>query len=1125
MSRIRRLAKFRNKRTAYEAPKFGFNPHLDEGTDGDWFVDGINGNDLNNGTSIQTAFKTIGKAVSVMSGGQVVRIAAGTYREGTFDLGTKNGTPGNPTVFAGYKDQKPVITGAEVITGWVQCTISDQANVGSNYANVYKKVINTSEFASASASAAFLHENGEMCYLASERNFDPKYPMLENDTKQFMEAEQVNVVATKIISYKKTSITDKYTKTQLDRAKIWFHYSPNANAATTITFDDVNKLMVLTDQTRVYATGDVAANKFALFNILPNIKQGEWGYINNLDGAGTTTLFIWPRNVANLTNRIEYSKRSKCFWLGSEGHDFEIKSLIIRQYSSSGVSYNDEYPIYAGSVSGTGVKSNIMLSNLLIKNNYRDDGADAPIIVRGCSNFRAKNITVSWAINQFGIMLDGAANNVPAYNAWVDSCYVEYSASAAIRFYNQRNFVASFVRTADCGLAAHSNKSNMYVEAHDFMWYGCDFSGSSGYLTWQDASGASVVNCYIPVNYNSADGRAIYDQNRSIPTIAEKESIDSTGYILNNTIVPYRESITLDNSFRAGQISSSASWITNISGNGTTVTCTTGSANTFATNDFVAISGTVNFNGIYQVTNTGSTSFTFPSAVVATETTGFAAEKNVTSINGNGTTATVTTSPAHSFTTGDFINITGTTNFNGFYTITVVNTTQFTFSHAYVGTDNTGAAWWNRLVYYKVYNNVLHGSQLGSKWHSNGNWGKNYYTIGTTIDATDTLSSVSATYENPIVGNFTLKADAPLRSLSGKDVSTEINILKAKFPFFTHWDKDITKTPNSMNWTSPKIGCASSYESKRYFTPKWIQYPLFDGTSLVGEPVQISEGYLAADPYPTWNYQWQTSSDNGVTWNNIGSTSSQYTISANDAGKQIGCLITTGELRKRIVAQVPVAASYPIGNPIVLNSVSQTQTMGAGFKESGTFTSDGTPIMVVVSWTSGSTDDTCPVTIGPNGTESSLTSVGYFRRIDNHSQIFWIQNPSAGTVKVRATPTQNWDSIRIDTFKVSGLASFGTIVSAGATNVGDRTPTVTTTKTNSLVLYIINRFEGENVTNSISWSGATELVEGNSGGTGTTYINVSIAFEKAQTIGIYKAVASWSTVRSVGHGAIELKSA
>src|SRR5215471_11364743 len=54
-----------------------------------WYVNGVNGNDNNNGTSAAAACKTIGRAISYSHSGDSIVVAAATYTENLtigFDL-------------------------------------------------------------------------------------------------------------------------------------------------------------------------------------------------------------------------------------------------------------------------------------------------------------------------------------------------------------------------------------------------------------------------------------------------------------------------------------------------------------------------------------------------------------------------------------------------------------------------------------------------------------------------------------------------------------------------------------------------------------------------------------------------------------------------------------------------------------------------------------------------------------------------------------------------------------------------------------------------------------------------------------------------------------------------------
>ena len=84
----------------------------------DYFVSKSYGNNNNDGKSISSPFKTIAKAASVMSAGDVCYIREGTYHE-TITMNGKNGSEGSPIVFTRYNNERVVLDGTlPVDTSW-----------------------------------------------------------------------------------------------------------------------------------------------------------------------------------------------------------------------------------------------------------------------------------------------------------------------------------------------------------------------------------------------------------------------------------------------------------------------------------------------------------------------------------------------------------------------------------------------------------------------------------------------------------------------------------------------------------------------------------------------------------------------------------------------------------------------------------------------------------------------------------------------------------------------------------------------------------------------------------------------------------------------------------------------
>jgi subtilisin-like proprotein convertase family protein len=123
--------------------------------------------------------------------------------------------------------------------------------------------------------------------------------------------------------------------------------------------------------------------------------------------------------------------------------------------------------------------------------------------------------------------------------------------------------------------------------------------------------------------------------------------------------------------------------ITSVTLAGTTATVTTASAHGLSTGDLVHINGSAQdaFNGDFPVTVTGANTFTY--SIVGLN------PSLVTSLSGNGTTATVVTSTPNGFKAGDLIVINGATPaaFNGTFVITsTVDPFTFTFASNVSGT-------------------------------------------------------------------------------------------------------------------------------------------------------------------------------------------------------------------------------------------------------------------------------------------------------------------------------------------------------------------------------------------------------------------------------------------------------
>jgi len=86
----------------------------------DYFVAISYGNDANNGLSVNAPFKTIDKAASVMSSGDICYIRQGRYHE-AISIDNLDGTSSAPVIFTNYNNERVVIDGTIPISStWTQ---------------------------------------------------------------------------------------------------------------------------------------------------------------------------------------------------------------------------------------------------------------------------------------------------------------------------------------------------------------------------------------------------------------------------------------------------------------------------------------------------------------------------------------------------------------------------------------------------------------------------------------------------------------------------------------------------------------------------------------------------------------------------------------------------------------------------------------------------------------------------------------------------------------------------------------------------------------------------------------------------------------------------------------------
>jgi len=107
-----------------------------------YFVDGINGDNANDGTSLATAWKTIQKAANSATPNSTIYIKGGTYSENI--VVNVSGTAGNPITFRNYANEMVLIDGAAT-SGNTLLTITNKSYLNFRNLTIQNKTVNEAQ--------------------------------------------------------------------------------------------------------------------------------------------------------------------------------------------------------------------------------------------------------------------------------------------------------------------------------------------------------------------------------------------------------------------------------------------------------------------------------------------------------------------------------------------------------------------------------------------------------------------------------------------------------------------------------------------------------------------------------------------------------------------------------------------------------------------------------------------------------------------------------------------------------------------------------------------------------------------------------------------------------------------
>ena len=360
-----------NKKVLYLA----FLVHLAFSLEAATYYVSTTGNDTAGNGSVNSPWRTITKGQSMLSPGDTLYVRGGTYYESVTI--TVQGTYGNPVTIRAYPGETPVLDGRSIITGWTQCTanepgltVAGKTNI--NAASIYKVTIDTSNLITSEL-WRMLYEDGTHSFLCRWPEQSQGYGL---DPEEFQDVpnESVGTLASlKDNTFLNPNTTDTIwypyikdlTATQLQSywngsyIQIWFKSGGNTTGYYSITGYDDNEIFtgtlkreLLSDDKYCFCRHPHLVNKSGKFYFAPRVGNNQ-------------TCYFWPRNTANLTNKITLATKSKGIYASNRDY-VVIDGLKVVGFEDVGIHFinsTSTHPIIKNCIVEDCGKSGIYIQN------------------------------------------------------------------------------------------------------------------------------------------------------------------------------------------------------------------------------------------------------------------------------------------------------------------------------------------------------------------------------------------------------------------------------------------------------------------------------------------------------------------------------------------------------------------------------------------------------------------------------------------------------------------------------------------------------------------------------------------------------------------------------------------
>ena len=464
--------------------------------------------------SIGTPWNDFDIAQAGIAPGDTVNVSG--IRRGDMVLNPAKGgaSPAAKTKWLGTLGAPFVVTGGEVLTGWQQCVAGDFAAVGANYASIWKVNVPKTFFPGSDPFSANLCEASAQIPICLERKLTADKFFLTLPTS-YHTADAVALSGALLSGFYKPSVTDQYTQAQIEGCKVYFTASPNVAVKSDIaSFDPLTKYITLVTPA-TYDSNSVKDN-FALANLLPAMKRGEWGF---KDLGTTVTVYCWPENVGNLAGNIEYSARSSNISINGTSN-VEIGFFRTRGTATAVTG--------GGNLFNSGLDcSNVYLHNFESTDTLNFGNNDAAAVyMQNVDDLEMSYFDVRRAQGMFGVWVKGSNANAAATGSpgsvnlavrpYVHHGTVAYTSSGPVRLYTVGNGVFAFLIYWECARQSHGNTMNAYQGCYNLLWWGIDGEDADGFFTEQETDGLVMAFCSASASRAPSGGaRGIYQQQNS----------------------------------------------------------------------------------------------------------------------------------------------------------------------------------------------------------------------------------------------------------------------------------------------------------------------------------------------------------------------------------------------------------------------------------------------------------------------------------------------------------------------------------------------------------------------------------------------------------------------------------